>query len=253
MERLSIDVRETALVADVMETCRASQEWPVPYRALDQLAELLHADVVGFQVMDTLLEYIPLHRVSDAAVGDGEDGETVVEARTNPFWRGYWTSPCSYPDRSGDYESVTLAGDFHSRRERRLRKPGGAAIVSMRACLPGRSPGRHYRVVAWRCEGADFGERERFLLSLLRPHVERALWSNAQQARELPALTRRQLQLLALVQRGLTNRQIARHLELSEGTVRTHLNNIYERLGTSGRTAAVHAVFGPSEHWPLEA
>jgi DNA-binding NarL/FixJ family response regulator len=38
---------------------------------------------------------------------------------------------------------------------------------------------------------------------------------------------------------GHTNTQIARRLGISESTVRTHLEHIYERLGVSSRTAAV--------------
>ena len=38
------------------------------------------------------------------------------------------------------------------------------------------------------------------------------------------------------------NAQIARRMQLSEGTVRTHLNHIYERLGVISRTAAVARV-----------
>jgi DNA-binding CsgD family transcriptional regulator len=251
--RLSIDARDTALMADVIETCRTSTEWPVPFQALHQLADLLGADEVSFLLMDTLLARIPLHRGADPILGDGDASETLEEARSNPFWLNYWTTPCSYPDQTGDFESVTLAGDFQSRRERRRRRRDSTPVVSLRASFPGRSPGRSTRLLAWRYDGPDFGERERFLVALLRPHVERAYWANVAQSREPPPLTRRQLELLALVRTGFTNRQIASRLELSEATVRTHLNNIYERLGTSGRTAAVHAVFGPSEDWPLQA
>ena len=57
----------------------------------------------------------------------------------------------------------------------------------------------------------------------------------------LPAerLTKRQPELLDLVAAGLTNRQVARQLGLSEGTVRRHLENIFTRLGVNSRTAAV--------------
>jgi ATP/maltotriose-dependent transcriptional regulator MalT len=38
---------------------------------------------------------------------------------------------------------------------------------------------------------------------------------------------------------GYSNRQIARRLEVSETTVRTHLENIFARLEVNSRTAAV--------------
>jgi DNA-binding NarL/FixJ family response regulator len=59
----------------------------------------------------------------------------------------------------------------------------------------------------------------------------------------VPELTPRQWDLLYLIARGRTNIQIARQLGLSEGTVRTHLENIYSRLQVSNRTAAVVRAF----------
>jgi DNA-binding NarL/FixJ family response regulator len=47
---------------------------------------------------------------------------------------------------------------------------------------------------------------------------------------EPPPLTRRQGQPLSLVAAGLTNRQIARRLGVSEHTVRKHVENDLERL-----------------------
>ena len=51
-------------------------------------------------------------------------------------------------------------------------------------------------------------------------------------------LTARQLEVLRLVARGRTNREIATELTLSEHTVARHLQNIYASLGVSSRTAA---------------
>jgi DNA-binding CsgD family transcriptional regulator len=59
----------------------------------------------------------------------------------------------------------------------------------------------------------------------------------------VPRLTPRQKNLLHLVSGEHTNAQIARRLGISEGTVRTHLENIYERLHVSSRTAAVTRAF----------
>jgi DNA-binding NarL/FixJ family response regulator len=56
-------------------------------------------------------------------------------------------------------------------------------------------------------------------------------------------LTPRQTDLLHLLAAGHTNTQIARRLGISEGTVRTHLENLYGRLNVSSRTAAVTRAF----------
>ena len=56
-----------------------------------------------------------------------------------------------------------------------------------------------------------------------------------------PLLTAREREVLDLVARGKRNSDIAQDLWVSPSTVRKHLENIYEKLGVSTRTAAVHA------------
>ena len=51
-------------------------------------------------------------------------------------------------------------------------------------------------------------------------------------------LTEREVEVLRLVARGCTNREIAEALVLSEHTVRRHLQNVFGRLGVSSRAAA---------------
>jgi DNA-binding NarL/FixJ family response regulator len=55
-------------------------------------------------------------------------------------------------------------------------------------------------------------------------------------------LTERQAQVLALLARGLSNREIAAHLDLSEGTVKIHVTAILKALGVASRTQALIAV-----------
>lgn len=52
-------------------------------------------------------------------------------------------------------------------------------------------------------------------------------------------LTERERQVLALVGRGLRNREIGQALGLSPRTVEVHLKNVYEKLGVSSRAQAV--------------
>ena len=115
-------------------------------------------------------------------------------------------------------------------------------------CLPEAQPpaagsGRHVRLYFIRGPGPDFSERDRAVLTLLRPHLDQAYREAERRRHPVPRLTPRQQDLLRLLAAGHTNTQIARCLGISEGTVRTHLENIYERLGVSSRTAAVIRAF----------
>ncbi|WP_030176708.1 response regulator [Streptomyces sp. NRRL S-813] len=54
-----------------------------------------------------------------------------------------------------------------------------------------------------------------------------------------PGLTDRECDILGQLARGLTNRDIAKALFLSEATVKTHLGRIYDKLGVDTRAGAV--------------
>ena len=53
------------------------------------------------------------------------------------------------------------------------------------------------------------------------------------------ALSARELEVLSLVARGASNKEIARSLYLSEATVKSHLIHLFGKLGVTDRTAAV--------------
>jgi len=57
-----------------------------------------------------------------------------------------------------------------------------------------------------------------------------------------PDLTMRQQQLMALVARGLTNKEIASQLNLSEFTVRNHIHRILKQVDAGSRSEAVETI-----------
>ena len=53
-------------------------------------------------------------------------------------------------------------------------------------------------------------------------------------------LTKRQKQLILMLDRGLSNRDIAAELSISEHTVKVHLWRLFRRLGVKSRTQTLH-------------
>lgn len=60
-------------------------------------------------------------------------------------------------------------------------------------------------------------------------------------------LTNREKQVLSLVVMGLTNRQIAQNLFVSESTVKSHLNTAYRKLGVGSRVEAAELITDPEK------
>ncbi|PBC96054.1 LuxR family two component transcriptional regulator [Streptomyces sp. Ag82_O1-15] len=57
------------------------------------------------------------------------------------------------------------------------------------------------------------------------------------------SLSAREREVLALVAKGTSNREIARVLFISEATVKTHLTHLYAKLGVNDRAAAVAVAY----------
>ena len=83
--------------------------------------------------------------------------------------------------------------------------------------------------------------------ALLAPSVTRRLLdafarnqpATSPPAPVLDALTDREREVLVLVAHGMSNAEIAGHLFLSEGTVKTHVKRIFYKLGLRDRVQAV--------------
>ena len=78
-------------------------------------------------------------------------------------------------------------------------------------------------------------EQERVALSELARLAARAREVSGLRA----ALTERELEILELLSRGLTVKQVARRLELSSRTVESHVAKLYRKLGVRNRVQAV--------------
>jgi two-component system nitrate/nitrite response regulator NarL len=51
------------------------------------------------------------------------------------------------------------------------------------------------------------------------------------------ALTDRERQVMALIAQGLSNKEIARILKITDGTIKVHLHHIFTKLAVRSRTA----------------
>lgn len=90
--------------------------------------------------------------------------------------------------------------------------------------------------------------------SVMHPSVTRRLLARASrstgyvaQTEDSEPLTQRELEVLGLAAKGLGNKQIANELGLSIPTVKSHLVNIFNKLGVASRTEAV--LYGLRAGW----
>jgi DNA-binding NarL/FixJ family response regulator len=79
--------------------------------------------------------------------------------------------------------------------------------------------------------------------AVLSPSVATRLLSRVRAPGAVSPLSQRELEILALVAAGTTNREAAARLFISEATVKSHLLNIYAKLGVGDRAAAVAEAF----------
>lgn len=83
--------------------------------------------------------------------------------------------------------------------------------------------------------------------SPLDPRAARTVLSDRHRADPLAPFSAREREVLALLVEGLPNKLIARRLEISEKTVKTHLTSIFRTIGVTDRTQAALWAKGPIE------
>lgn len=219
---------------------------PYPAAMLERLGSLIASDQVGYQEND-------VEGRRFLTPGDPDDDEEL-----------YWAvGPCPITDyrvRTGDLTAIRMSDVIGRMRYRDspfyreyFQPVGLDHVLDL-----GLSADRHrYRSVVLIRGGdtADFSERDRAVMELLRPHL-RAREARADLERRMrhpdraaegdsPAatasLTAREREILRLVREGKTNTEIAGELWVSPGTVKKHLENVYDKLGVASRAAAAMA------------
>ena len=77
------------------------------------------------------------------------------------------------------------------------------------------------------------------LVAMSPAHAQAVSTKELMRQEGLEPLTERELQILHLLERGLTNREIASELVVTPGTVKLHTNHVYRKLSVNNRQAAV--------------
>jgi DNA-binding CsgD family transcriptional regulator len=220
----------------------------LPPSLLAELKDLIRCDELSFFGLDSDRQDIWFMQEIPAGNHPGAEDQELEKA----YWDQHSACACSYPERTGDLRSIIKIADFYSVRQWHgtgmyadYYRPLGLEndLMLTLPAGPAAGPWRTVRLLFVRGPGPDFSERDRDLLTVLRPHLHHAYLDAERRRHPAPRLTARQRDLMSLVAAGHTNTQIARRLGLSEGTVRTHLTNIYGRLQVSSRTAAVTRAF----------
>jgi DNA-binding CsgD family transcriptional regulator len=225
---------------------------------LEVAGEVDGVDPFSEPVLAALLRLIPADVVS---YGDFDRGG--ASWRTNVRWQGVQLAPLTgdiraahrrFTDQNPHPPWAPAAG--HAVRwsdlisKRRLHSLDLYAEVAVPLCgeyqlnLWLRTPDGMAGAFAFDRAEPDFSARDLAVLDTLRPHLVQ-LWRNASARRRTDAglLTPRECEILAWVARGKKNGEIAAILYIAPGTVRKHLDNVYEKLGVGNRAAAVARAF----------
>lgn len=239
--RLSItatDLRRLRALTDPGQLDQSDQRLPRPL--LQGLADLIGCDNVSYESHDLEAQAVTNHvrLISlDRTVNFANDDVQ------KSFWGLYHQGLCDYWPRTGDYSSARrMLLEPHWQDWGRSAYPEWVRSMGVRGEITVALPpenGLEERLILWRYSGHEFSARDGLLLSLIHPHLVVLQRITARRRAVPPDLTPRQWELIRLMSAGMTNHQIATRLAISEGTVRTHCENIFRQLHVNNRVAAI--------------
>lgn len=199
--------RLTILIADDHPVYRQGLE-----RAIDERPELelVGSSADGREALERLQELEPDVAVVDVRM-PGLDGLKIVAAAKRDGLRTRIVLLTGYEDSTAAYNALAQ---------------GAAGYVSKAS--------DHTELIE---AIVDAGEGE----TVIAPQFAAGIANEIQlrETSERPALTDREAEVLTLLAEGRTAQKIGAELHLSEATIKTHLHNLYEKLGVSDRAAAV--------------
>lgn len=191
-------------------------------QTLRQLDAMEVSEVADFQGANVLLERGEIFDLALLDLGlPGVDGVTCLKS----FRQRYPSMPVVILSAYDDAHTVN-----------RAMRCGAAGFVS-KASSSDRLLAVLREVLSGNVQSPDAAQKKKVFVA--SPHLPMG------KGKTDPAdfgLTDRQVEVLSLMVRGKSNRDIAGLLGLSEGTVKIHLSTIFKRLGVSSRTQAMIVV-----------
>ncbi len=91
------------------------------------------------------------------------------------------------------------------------------------------------------CEGKSYRDRSRILLVYIEENSDLGVLEE-QRLKETFCLSKREVDVVMNIFKGMHNAEIARTLFVSEITVKKHLQNIYEKVGVNNRTSLINKI-----------
>lgn len=173
----------------------------------DERIEVVGEAGAGEDALEVVAREHPDVVVTDLRLGDGLDGVGVTSAV-----RGTRPAP-----------AVLVLTTYDTDRDIVRAVEAGAAGYLLKDADPARITDAVIRAAA--------GE------TVLSPDLAQRVVARI--SRPQADLSAREVEILAAVARGLSNREIARALVISEATVKTHLVHVFTKLDVDSRTAAV--------------
>jgi YD repeat-containing protein len=247
------------ILAIVAEASRGRPEEPLPDPVLEMIRSLLDCDVAAY------FEGPPWERQRRRVWHTGVAlpwTADEIEAVTH-----YRYQVPLFPSSKTLHRAIRVSDVMSQRRYRMLdlyQLAGRRHSIEYAMDYWMAGGGGHVRGLRFDNSSADFSDRARDALDVLGRHLKVVLarhdaagaagWDTLAGPTRgwRDVLTPREAEVVALVVRGRTNRQVARALSISPHTVRKHLENAYAAVGIHSRAQAVAWAYGDQDRLARE-